>query len=1170
MAGNSGVVGILRALLTLNTAEFEKGFKRADSSLKAFSREAKIIGQQATQLGQSLTRTITLPLVALGGAAAKAAIDFESSFAGVRKTVNATEAEFAAMAKQLRDLAKTIPVNVNELNRLAEAAGALGIPKDEIVDFARVMAMLGVTTNLTADQAAESIAKVQNIFGAAGKDTEKFASTLVALGNDGASTEEQILSMATRIAGAGNTIGLTQGQVLGFASALSSVGLEAEAGGTAISRVFIEMASAVQKGGAEVANFASVAGLGIAEFSRLFKDDAAAAVNAFVTGLGNIKSSGGDLLGTLEALGFSEIRVRDTLLRTAGAGDLLTRALRLQEDAWRENSALTDEARKRFETTESRLGLLWNRIKDVGITIGNALLPMIEAAIKVFDALLPKVEGLATFFASLPTPIQAVAVGLGLAAAAAGPLLFVFGQLVLSASALAGAFTRTGLASRVMIAGMSGVSIAATGTATAVSTAAVTIRTALLSIIGPIGAAAAALLALHSASQKYHIASKLTDDQIRQEIETLKKVGGQMALSRAASLEAALAARQHATATGETNTELKTLQQELEKATTDGLKPFNADVLKSADAMKEADKAAADWRQTMNEIGEAIMQAEAAILGFSSSEATKKLQDLMRGATPGVLNNQNFGLTAGLMFGPGALTGGNVAQSMVKGGAAIGINLREGIRQALTGLPDLMRMALTGGGGLGGALKAMASDIGSTITGNLFGLGGALSGATKALTGGASKLFGDLIGGAIGSFLPGVGALVGPLIGKLGGAIRSMFGGPSRQELEGRQTAEDFRKGLMAGLNEQQRAAAGNDQWKATVIAIRDAYLAVGKTEAEALAVADRLWRAEKQGADAVKQVIDEINAVKQHGLMLDDARAQKQQLLDDALARYNFTATEKGPVINQQEMAAQAEQLLNDYQLLTEAGIDHSAVLREMAGSMSEFVNRAVATGTAIPEAFREIVQQMIEQGRLLDENGNAFESLEATGLQFGDTLETMFTRVLEKLEELIAKLTTTDITIPVRFDTSGSFLPTGDGFTVEPIPQFHAGGMVKALTRGLFGSLRPGEVFSKLQVGEGVLSHAGMANLGGAGVLNALNAGRLSLGDPFAGASAAAASIGGSDVAGLPESVLGSMSVTTSPSSNADVITAIGQYTNEMKVAISNLPILIESAMLQGRART
>src|SRR5688500_13287204 len=115
---NNAVVGILRALLTLDSAQFESGIRKSQDSIRAFTRETRQIGQQATQIGAQLTRTLTLPILGFGGAVAKAAIDFESSFAGVRKTVNASEAEFAQLAQGMRDLAKTIPVNVNELNRL--------------------------------------------------------------------------------------------------------------------------------------------------------------------------------------------------------------------------------------------------------------------------------------------------------------------------------------------------------------------------------------------------------------------------------------------------------------------------------------------------------------------------------------------------------------------------------------------------------------------------------------------------------------------------------------------------------------------------------------------------------------------------------------------------------------------------------------------------------------------------------------------------------------------------------------------------------------------------------------------------------------------------------------------------------------------------------------------
>src|SRR5688572_9816533 len=132
---NSAIVGILRALLTANTAEFDTAMKRSADSAKAWSRDLKSVGTQASQVGMALSKTLTLPIVGAGAAIAKVAMDFESSFAGVRKTVDATEPEFAAMAKGFRELAKQIPVNVNELNRLGEAAGALNIPKAEIVDF---------------------------------------------------------------------------------------------------------------------------------------------------------------------------------------------------------------------------------------------------------------------------------------------------------------------------------------------------------------------------------------------------------------------------------------------------------------------------------------------------------------------------------------------------------------------------------------------------------------------------------------------------------------------------------------------------------------------------------------------------------------------------------------------------------------------------------------------------------------------------------------------------------------------------------------------------------------------------------------------------------------------------------------------------------------------------
>src|SRR5688572_5289517 len=157
------------------------------------------IGTVAKTAGAALTAGLTVPLVAIGALSTKAAREFESSFAGVRKTVDATDAEFEKLSAGIKNMAREMPTGVNELNRIAEAAGQLGVEKDQILAFTKTMAMLGETTNLSSDEAAVAIAQLQNRMGVAGKDVDRLAATLVGLGNAGASTEKDIIEMSLRI-----------------------------------------------------------------------------------------------------------------------------------------------------------------------------------------------------------------------------------------------------------------------------------------------------------------------------------------------------------------------------------------------------------------------------------------------------------------------------------------------------------------------------------------------------------------------------------------------------------------------------------------------------------------------------------------------------------------------------------------------------------------------------------------------------------------------------------------------------------------------------------------------------------------------------------------------------------------------------------------------------------
>ena len=305
-------------------------------------------------------------------ASAKIGIGFESAFAGVKKTVNATDDQLAKLRDGIRDMAKEIPSSANEIAGIAEAAGQLGIKTDSILSFTRVMSDLGVATNLAGDEAASTLAKFANITGMPQENFDRLGSTIVALGNNLVTTEADIAAMAMRLAGAGTQVGMTEAQILSFAGALSSVGIEAEAGGSAFSRVMSDMQLAVETNSKDLKKYAKVAGMTGDQFKKSFQKDAAGAILEFVKGLNNTARNGKSATAVLADMGIEEIRLSDALKRAAGASGVFEDAVKLGSEAWEENTALAKEAEQRYATTESKIKILGNSVKDLGITAWDA------------------------------------------------------------------------------------------------------------------------------------------------------------------------------------------------------------------------------------------------------------------------------------------------------------------------------------------------------------------------------------------------------------------------------------------------------------------------------------------------------------------------------------------------------------------------------------------------------------------------------------------------------------------------------------------------------------------------------------------------------------------------------------------------------------------------------
>lgn len=366
----------------------------AGESLKKAGDNISNFGEKASKVGGTLTKTVTLPVVAMGTAAVGAQISWESAFAGVKKTVNGTTEQIAALEKGIKDMSKELPSSAEDIAGVAEAAGQLGIQTGNILEFTRTIIDLSNATNLVGEEGASQLAKFANITGMAQTEFDRLGSTIVALGNNSATTEADIVAMAMRLAGAGAQVGMTEAQILGLSAALSSVGIEAEAGGSAFSKVMINMQLAVETGNESLKDFASVAGMTTSEFSKAFKEDAAGALTTFIKGLSSAEEQGSSAIKVLDDMGITEVRLRDSLLRASGAGELFNETIALGSKAWEENTALTDEASQRYATTESQIKILKNEIVAMARDIGVELLPVVKDGLVIIKDLIEKFNNL--------------------------------------------------------------------------------------------------------------------------------------------------------------------------------------------------------------------------------------------------------------------------------------------------------------------------------------------------------------------------------------------------------------------------------------------------------------------------------------------------------------------------------------------------------------------------------------------------------------------------------------------------------------------------------------------------------------------------------------------------------------------------------------------------------
>jgi TP901 family phage tail tape measure protein len=405
------VAAVLDVVVGASTQQLQSGLRDADRRIGDFAQSGENrIGQFAARVGALAGGAI----LGIGGLAINAASDWESAFADVEKTVDASAEQLEGLEDILRNMATdevlgSLDNAHTTLAGIAASAGALGVETDAIDEFTASVAALDVASDLTAESAANFAARFANVTGLdIAVDIDNLADTVVTLGNSMAATESDIASFGERLASL-SAFGWDPADILGYGAAMASLGLSAELGSSNFVKSVTDMTTAVANGTPELATYAATAGMTADEFQALANSDPEGAFNAFLQGL-----SGMDIdsqLATLQELGVTSQEQQRVLLTLAEGYDTVAQGVQVANEAWAGNGAALAEAEAKADTLAGATNRLHNSLNEVGIQLGEKFVPGLADVSTGFSEILA--GNYEAGFANIGAGLMDIASGIG-------------------------------------------------------------------------------------------------------------------------------------------------------------------------------------------------------------------------------------------------------------------------------------------------------------------------------------------------------------------------------------------------------------------------------------------------------------------------------------------------------------------------------------------------------------------------------------------------------------------------------------------------------------------------------------------------------------------------------------------------------------------------------------
>ena len=394
----ASVLSRIQVIMEANTANYNNELRKARKNSKsAFNDISTNAAKMALGVGAALA--------GMGALSIKTAMSFESSMAEIDKTVEfATSNGLANMRKELQALTTQIPQTFEELAAVTATGGQLGIAERDLVHFTEVMAKMGVAFDLPAQQVADSMAKIANVFQIPIANIDRLGDAINTLSNNTPATAAQLIDSLLRVGGVAKVYGLSEDATLGLTGALIAMGKPAEVASTAVNSLLTSFSTLDYATKSQLIGFEQL-GLDIDDFSKLVATDGKQAIITYLDAINDLEES--KRIGTNALIIGKEFG--DDITMLAGSVGVLENNWELLGETVNSTKnyfgSMDVEFKKISDTTANKMVLFKNNIDGVVGSVGEAFIPALN------DLLLnitPLVAIIGTWVSANPELIQQI------------------------------------------------------------------------------------------------------------------------------------------------------------------------------------------------------------------------------------------------------------------------------------------------------------------------------------------------------------------------------------------------------------------------------------------------------------------------------------------------------------------------------------------------------------------------------------------------------------------------------------------------------------------------------------------------------------------------------------------------------------------------------------------